>query len=369
MIIDDSALQNVERAIFSLRDLYRRYGYSQYKMSKFEEYDLYVRNKDYLISDNIITFTDTNGKLMALKPDVTLSIIKNTQDRTDSVKKLYYNENVYRVSKGTHTFKEIMQTGLECIGSIDEYCIYEVLMLAAQSLVTISSDCVLDISHLGIVSGVIDGLGLGGEDRASVIRCVGEKNFHEISAILERNSIPTEKAEVLKTLVTTYGTPDEVEKVISSLPAGSVDEEALSSLLSVTKCLADGGFGNIVRIDFSVINDMNYYNGIVFRGFVNGIPTGILSGGQYDNLMRKMGHKSSAIGFAVYLDMLERFGETETEYDVDIMIIYKDGADMNNLSHFVRDLVEKTGKSVTAQKAIPEKLRCKELLYYEERGE
>ena len=71
-MINEKILKNDERAVFALRSLYRGFGYSKYKMSKFEEYDLYVRNKDFLISDSIITFTDTNGKLMALKPDVTL---------------------------------------------------------------------------------------------------------------------------------------------------------------------------------------------------------------------------------------------------------------------------------------------------------
>ena len=134
MDILSSVLKNEEKAIFKLRSLYNGFGYSQYKMSKFEEYDLYVRNKDFLISDSVITFTDTNGKLLALKPDVTLSIIKNTKDERNTVKKVFYNENVYRISKGAHSYKEIMQTGLECIGSIDLYNIYEVIMLACESL-------------------------------------------------------------------------------------------------------------------------------------------------------------------------------------------------------------------------------------------
>ena len=133
-----NVLKTDEKAIFELRSLYEKYGYIQYKMSKFEEYDLYVKNKDFLVSDSIITFNDTNGKLLALKPDVTLSIIKNTQDAAGSVQKVYYNENVYRVSKGTHTFKEIMQTGLECIGDIDTFNICEVVALAAKSLNAIS---------------------------------------------------------------------------------------------------------------------------------------------------------------------------------------------------------------------------------------
>ena len=126
----NNELTIVDRAQFALGSLYRKYGYSQYKMSKFEEYDLYVRNKDFLISDSIITFTDTNGKLMALKPDVTLSIVKNTADVSEGVRKVYYDEHVYRVAKSTHNFREIRQVGLECLGTPDAYCLSEVLLLA-----------------------------------------------------------------------------------------------------------------------------------------------------------------------------------------------------------------------------------------------
>ena len=101
-------LRREEQAVFALRGLYETYGYAPYKMSKFEEYDLYVRNKEFLISDGVITFTDTDGKLMALKPDVTLSIIKNSRDEAGCVQKVYYNENVYRVSEDAHCFKEIL---------------------------------------------------------------------------------------------------------------------------------------------------------------------------------------------------------------------------------------------------------------------
>ena len=98
MSISDTVLKNDEKAIFKLRELYSRYGYMRYKVSKFEEYDLYARNKSFLISENILTFTDTDGRLMALKPDVTLSIIKNIGNASEGVHKLYYNENVYRTS-------------------------------------------------------------------------------------------------------------------------------------------------------------------------------------------------------------------------------------------------------------------------------
>ena len=164
MNIAETILQNDEKAVYRLRSLYRSYGYTPYKMSKFEEYDLYVRNKDFLVSDSVITFTDKSGKLMALKPDVTLSIIKNNKDVTYGVQKLCYNENVYRVSDENGSYKEIMQTGLECIGQIDTYCLCEVLSLAAQSLCAVSEEFVLDVSHLGIVSAVLDSLKVSPRD-------------------------------------------------------------------------------------------------------------------------------------------------------------------------------------------------------------
>ena len=84
-----------ERAGLVLRELYHRHGYQPYRMSKFEPYDLYVRNKSFLVSENILTFTDTDGRLMALKPDVTLSIVKNAQAPAGALEKVYYSENVF----------------------------------------------------------------------------------------------------------------------------------------------------------------------------------------------------------------------------------------------------------------------------------
>ena len=141
-----------KQALLDLHELYENYGYTQYKMSKFEEYDLYVRNKSFLISDSVITFTDTNGKLMALKPDVTLSIVKNSCDIPGYIQKLYYDEHVYRISDRTASYKEISQIGLECLGDIDDYCITEVLTLAAKSLATFDKNYILDVSHMGILS-------------------------------------------------------------------------------------------------------------------------------------------------------------------------------------------------------------------------
>ena len=366
MSIEESVLKNDERILFRLRALYRAHGYMQYKMSKFEEYDLYARNKDFLISDNVITFTDTNGKLMALKPDVTLSIIKNSKDGA-GVRKVYYSENVYRVSGNSRAYREIMQTGLECVGEIDDYAITEVLMLAANSLARISSDYVLDISHLDIVSAVIDELNVDGETRKALLAAVGEKNLHGIAELAQKAGAPAEKTEVLRRLVMLQGSPDSVLPTLRELLQGTQALDAVNRLSRIVAALCASGCGEKLRVDFSVINDMSYYNGIVFKGFVNGVPTGVLSGGQYDRLMRKMGKRSDAIGFAVYLDQLERLYEDGARFDVDAVLLYDENTDLTALMQAV-DKLTAAGESVTAQREIPEKLRYKKLLRLTESG-
>ncbi len=142
----ESLLKNDERAVFALRKLYSDNGYKQFKMSKFEEYDLYVKNKDFLVSEGVITFNDTNGKLLALKPDVTLSILKHYSGEKGNVEKYYYNENVYRVSESSHTYKEIMQSGIECIGDINEKDCLDVIGLAFERLALINDDFIVNLS-------------------------------------------------------------------------------------------------------------------------------------------------------------------------------------------------------------------------------
>uniref|UniRef100_UPI004055D7E7 ATP phosphoribosyltransferase n=1 Tax=Agathobacter sp. TaxID=2021311 RepID=UPI004055D7E7 len=301
-----------EKIIFTLRTLYRECGYTPYKMSKFEEYDFYARNKDFLISDNVITFTDTTGKLMALKPDVTLSIIKNIKEQPGEVQKVFYNENVYRISEGNGAFKELMQMGLECFGDIDTENICEVITLAGKSLKSISSASVLELSHLGLLTDIIDEFAISPGDKATIFKYISGKNMHELLAFCNTLSIPSEKTECLKTILTSGGTAQNTLAALSVILENNIKSDALAQLQSIIQSL-DADIADMLRIDFSVVSDINYYNGIVFKGFIEGIPFSVLSGGQYDKLMQKMHRKSGAIGFAVYLDVLERLNHAGFE--------------------------------------------------------
>ena len=299
------AMKYEERIVLALREVYRRFGYQQFKMRKFEEYDLYARNKDFLVSDNIITFTDLNGKLMALKPDVTLSIVRSGRD-AEGVQKVYYDENVYRVSAASRGFREILQTGVECIGDVDELYTAEVLMLAAKSLKLLSDEFILELSGLGVVSAFVDRITDDYALREKLLKCAGDKNLHEITEILKENGIEEEKGEPLKKLLSLAGTPEEVIPELLRLTLGMDINKETGLLKAAARRFENSGMEDHLFIDFTVANDMNYYNGIVFKGYINGIPESVLSGGRYDRLMEKMGRKSRAVGFAIYLDLLER---------------------------------------------------------------
>ena len=358
MELKSEYMRTEEKVIFALRELYTKYGYAQFKMSKFEEYDLYVKNKDFLVSDSVITFNDTNGKLMALKPDVTLSIIKNSAD-TNSVQKLYYNENVYRVSKNTHSFKEIMQTGLECIGNIGTYNICEVVILAAKSLGAISDNFVLDISHMGLISSVLEGV--DSDIKKKILQYISEKNTHDLVALCEKENIDS---SVIVALINVCGNASEIKEQLSSISFNNASAVALAEINQVADILMNLPESNKIRFDFSIINDMNYYSGIVFKGYIEGIPTGILAGGRYDLLMSKMGKYCGAIGFAVYLDFLERFMEETKEYDTDILLLYNENDKLANVLKTV-DTLTAQGNRVLAQTTVPEGLKYKTLLRFE----
>lgn len=354
-------LKSEEKAVFELRCLYSKYGYMPYKMSKFEEYDLYVRNKDFLISDSVITFNDTNGKLLALKPDVTLSIVKNSPHEPGCKQKLFYNENVYRISGSTHAYKEIMQTGLECIGDVDLYDICEVLTLSLESLEKIGGEFVLDVSHMGVVSAILEEASDDDEFKRKIMRCIGEKNRHEIWNICREYEVSEEKAKLIYDFIGIYGKPETVLEKLSSLTLSNKAQLAVSELAQIWDVIRENRLSQRINFDFSIVNDMNYYNGIVFTGFLEGIPESVLSGGQYDKLMKKMGKKSKAIGFAVYLDLLEQFKKSGNEFDVDVLLIYDEKTDIKTLCEKVKKLSSE-GKSVSVQKAVPSALRFKETI-------
>ena len=356
-MIDETMLRAEERAAFSLRALYRRCGYLPFRMGKFEEYDFYARNKDFLVSDRIITFNDSRGRLMALKPDVTLSIIKNGSDRPGCKQKLCYSENVYRASGAAGSFREIMQAGLECIGDLDSYDRFEVVALAVKSLALLGGDYVLSLSHLGLLTALLKSLGQDGLLRREAERCIAGRSVHELEALGRAAGLAEDRVAELCFFAGLHGPLGRTLDELAPYCESGTARAALAELRSLQRLLEREGLDEHVVFDFSVVNNQKYYNGLVFQGFLAGIPESVLAGGQYDRLMERMGRSASGLGFAVYLDRLEDRAETE-EYDVDVLLLYDDAG---RAAETVRRLQD-AGRSVSAQRSCPEKLRFREIL-------
>lgn len=344
MKYDNIDMPGTERVMLELRELFAEYGFSQYKVSKFEEYDLYMKNKSFLVSDNILTFTDTTGKLMALKPDITLSIIKNAKPEPGLLQKVYYCENVYRTSPGSQGFREIAQTGLECVGDIDLYAACEVIMLAARSLETISGEYRLDLSHMGFMSGLLE-CGIDEEERMALLKLVGMKNLPELETRCRELGIPENIKEAVCKLTTMYEPLEESLSEMKPYIMNKGMQAVYEELCGVLRVMKLYGVDRKIFVDFSIVNDMSYYNGVIFRGFIDGVPDGVLSGGRYDSLLERVGKKAEAIGFAVYLDKLERLVGEEREFDVDVLLTY--GGDES-----IEDVIKCTEKLTAAGKTV-----------------
>lgn len=345
-----------EEIVFAMRALYHSRGYIQYRMSRFESYDLYSNNRNFLKDGGIITVNDYGGKLMALKPDVTLSIVKNAAAGHFIAEKVYYDESVYRRKKGSRSIEEMTQVGLECIGNTDLYNTAEVVMLARESLSIISDSYILDLSHMGIVSAMLDDCGLCGEDRTYALDCIGKKNVQELKQCLAESASPEGAANKLITLLSVEGTVGKALPELKALCTYGAAAEAYAELEGIYSVLCSEGCAGSVRLDFSVVNDMDYYNGLMFQGFVEGVPDTVLSGGRYDNLLHRFGCDAGAVGFAVYIDLLERLID-DPEFDVDALLTY-DGVSPEAVAETVRRLRDKCG-SVRVYNGNDDKITCR----------
>jgi len=351
-------LKKEEQAVSALGKLYASRGYRPYKMSRFEEYELYVRNKEFLPTQQVITFPARDGRLMALKPDVTLSIVKNAPEKPGVVEKLYYHESVYRAD-GSGEIRQLSQAGLECVGDLQPYDISEVVQLAVCSLAILGEQYILDISHMGLLEAVLSQLPT--DIRENAAQCLAQKNIHELKAVCAGQEEKTVKKLIV--LIENAGRAEDVLSALGKVMDGGLEQEALNDLSQVIEILSCQGLCQNVRVDFSLWSKMAYYNGVVFRGYMAGIPEAVLSGGEYDRLAIGMGKHSRAIGFAVYMDLLEQFWD-EDAYDVDTVLLCKAGADPMAVTKAASALLEKGSILVCTQ--IPGGCRARKIVDFRE---
>ncbi len=353
----EDILKPEERVTLSLRRMYERRGYAKYRMGKFEEYELYLENKNFLGAKSIITFNDADGRLLALKPDVTLSIAKNTHATRASSEKFYYLENVYRQDRHGGAYREISQLGLEYIGALTDYAAGEVLTLAIRTLREISPDSRLQLSHAGFVQSLLESLTEDERARRALTELIRRKNLDDLGETARRVGVAPAAVSLLAAVCQLSGPLAETLERARAVAITPGMAEALNRLETMRGLMAAADCLEAVTLDFSLMNDLDYYSDLVFRGYVEGLPRAVLAGGCYSSLLRKFGRDVEAMGFAVYLNELTFLFEGQRARDVDILLVYREADDPAQVALRVEDLAAK-GFSVRAETAPPQGLRC-----------
>lgn len=304
MELDLQILSPQERLSLELRRMYEAAGFRKYRMSRFEEYGFYQENRRFLSGEAALTFTDLDGRLMALKPDVTLSIAKNA-----GAGRHYYLENVYRPGRDSRSFEEIRQMGLECVGDIDAETMAQTVSLAWRSLSAAGRRAALELGHMGYVSGLFDALEIPPHLRGRLLRRIRDKSLHDLP---ELAGLPDATRRGLEALCALDGDWESVFPAAEALAANGAMRDALREMETLCAGLsATGEKPANLRLNLSLANDLEYYNGLVLQGFLEGIPRPVLRGGRYDPLAARFHAGAKAIGFALYLDELERVAEAE----------------------------------------------------------
>lgn len=309
MELDLCSLSRGESTALLLRERLEKQGYHCYRMGRFEEYSLYQQYARFLSTEQVITFTDLDGRLLAVKPDVTLSIAKNAQPQPGQCKKYYYQEKVYRPSRESHTFREISQMGVECIGAVDNSLVTQIIRLGIDALALTGCDFVLEVGHMGFITGLLEGLQVPPEIRGAVLECLRNKQGHILAEYARQGKLSHDCAATLQRVILLEGELGPVLDQAQAMVLNTKMQAALDQLEDIAGIL--GHISQKVRLSLRLTGEMEYYNGVVMAGYVKGLPRCLLKGGQYDLLARQFTPGAGAMGFALYLDELDGLKESD----------------------------------------------------------
>ena len=326
--------------LLNIRKMYDSYGYKKISLPSFEEYDLYNENKDF-IDRNVLTVMSPNGKLLALRPDITLSVAKKvSKDRSLKYSKIYYQENTYNLTKYVG-YEEDEQLGIELIGKESTFLDFEIINLAVKSLDIINKKSMIVLSHAGFISSIFENFDLEYEIKEQILDCINRKNSHDIQKILKRNEHISENVKkLIYKIPELSGNLENIEKELLKYEINDNTKKILSELKQLNSLLMKFYKKSKIVFDFSVVRNLNYYNGIILQGYIEDFPNVILTGGRYDKLFEKFGVDTGAVGFAILTDGLKGYYKDTDKKDFEVLIAYDD-SDFEKLVEIVNDFQKK----------------------------
>ncbi|MDL0364756.1 ATP phosphoribosyltransferase regulatory subunit, partial [Clostridioides difficile] len=272
----------------------------------FEEYDEFTTINNKIPEESMVKVV--NGKVMVLRADITTSIIKSLVPRwEDGLKlKLFYNSSIYK-NKNTVGIKEIRQIGCEYLGEASVEADREVVKLALKILEKYNNNFILEVGSSKYIHGLLEELNLNKNCENQIKNLLYTKNTHELKVYIEELKIKREVKELLSNILSLQGNLYNVIEKSNKFYCNNKMKQALEELKQVNNLIEECNFLDKARFDLSMITMLDYYEGIMFRGYYPNSYKEILSGGRYDSLTKEYGKEIPAIGFTLSVDELMKY--------------------------------------------------------------
>ncbi|PBG43502.1 ATP phosphoribosyltransferase regulatory subunit [Clostridioides difficile] len=280
--------------------------YFQIEPQLFEEYDEFTTINNKIPEESMVKVV--NGKVMVLRADITTSIIKSLVPRwEDGLKlKLFYNSSIYK-NKNTVGIKEIRQIGCEYLGEASVEADREVVKLASKILEKYNNNFILEVGSSKYIHGLLEELNLNKNCENQIKNLLYTKNTHELKVYIEELKIKREVKELLSNILSLQGNLYNVIEKSNKFYCNNKMKQALEELKQVNNLIEECNFLDKARFDLSMITMLDYYEGIMFRGYYPNSYKEILSGGRYDSLTKEYGKEIPAIGFTLSVDELMKY--------------------------------------------------------------
>ncbi len=315
-----SVLRKTERIITSVL---KKRGFGEVITPSIEYYDVFLQADSSLEQEKMLKCTDRGGRILVLRPDSTTPIARIASTKIDAEElplRLYYSQNVFRSDiSGAGRRTEIMQVGAELLGADGCMADLDILSTAFEAMDACNLDIYrIELGHAGIYKALISSLGVSAAVAEQIRLCIESKNFAALGDILEAYR-EQEAYEALKAMPQLFGGGEVLEEALSLTRDPSVTA-AIQYLKTIYQALCEAGFGEHIMIDLGLAYEMEYYTGIMFRGYMSGAGSTVISGGRYNALCEKFGRNIPAIGFAIDLDGVSCGMEPDPKKNVNELI-------------------------------------------------
>jgi ATP phosphoribosyltransferase regulatory subunit len=285
------------------------WSYEEIITPTLDYYSLFERGMGTAEAHHAFRFTDTDGRLLALRPDVTSGIARVTATlfaKRPRPLRLCYAAPVFR-QQGKSTIewrRESTQIGCELVGQNSTSSDIEVLAIACEVLQRLQIDrgCVITLNDVEVFNGVAEGLGFDANGRDQLRQLVDGRNVADLESFLISYA-SSEECRAFSQLIRLSGrleTLGKARRVITNARSSA----ALDRLESLWRIIESLGISDHFEIDFGDVSRLDYYTGLTFKIYIEGAGARVGSGGRYDNLTANFGKSEPAVGFVLDLDAL-----------------------------------------------------------------